>query len=256
MSPRTLDLDFGERAPPRPARPPRQRARAALAVVIALGVALPIVVGVVTFPVQSVRVSGEFVQVSRADVERAVEPLLTPGLVRIDVEALRRAALAVPGVREATVRRVWPDRVEISVIERVAVARWVSGGYIENDGTHFTPADGGARADSLPVLAGPEGSQPRVLDLHSALERVLAPLGMPLGATELTRRGVLYATLHGGPRLVMRPEAVERNAGMYATALAKVMAGRIHEIERVDFRYPTGFAVRMKTDVADSGVRG
>ena len=80
---------------------------------VALGVALPIFAGVITLPVQSVRISGEFVRVSKADIERAVEPLLAPGLFRIDVDALRRAALEVAGVREATVRRVWPDRLEI-----------------------------------------------------------------------------------------------------------------------------------------------
>lgn len=256
MSTGTLDFDFGERAPPRPARRFRRRARALLAVTIALGVVLPIVAGVVTLPLQSVRITGEFFRVSKADIERVVEPLLTPGLVRVDVEALRRAALEVPGVREVTVRRVWPDRLEISVIERIAVARWESGGYLEKDGTHFAPVHGGATADSLPVLAGPEGSQQRVLDLHTALGRVLGPLGMPLMATELTRRGVLYATLHGGPRLVMRPEAVEHNVGRYAKALARVMAGRLHEVERADFRYPTGFAVRMKADVAGSEAQG
>ena len=255
MSTQTIDFDLGERVLPRPARRPRRGARALLAAMIALGVALPIFAGVVTLPVQSVRISGEFVRVSNADIERVVEPLLTPGLIRIDVDALRRAALEVAGVREATVRRVWPDRLEISVIEHVAVARWASGGYLGSDGTHFAP-DGGATAESLPVLAGPEGSQRRMLDLHTALERVLAPLGLPPVATELTRRGVLYASLDGGPRLVMRPDAVERTVETYARTLARVMAGRLHEIERVDLRYPTGFAVRMKTDVAGSEAQG
>ena len=256
MSTRTLDGDPGARVLPRPARLPRRGARALLAVMIALGVAVPIAAGVVTFPVQSVRISGEFVRVSEADIERAVQPLLVPGLIRIDVDALRRAALAVPGVREATVRRAWPDSVEIFVIERVAVARWASGGFLEIDGTYFAPAHGGGPADALPMLAGPEGSQPRVLDLHVALERVLAPLGMPVAATELTGRGVLYATLRDGPRLVMRPEAVRNDVGTYALALARVMAERLHEVERVDFRYPTGFAVRMRTDSAAGEARG
>ena len=255
MSTQTLDFDLGERVLPRPARRPRRGARALLAVMIALGVSLPIIAGVVTFSVQSVRIGGEFVRVSKADIERAVEPLLTPGLIRIDVDALRQAALDVPGVREATVRRVWPDRLEISVIERIAVARWANGGYLESDGTHFAPADG-ATDDSLPMLAGPEGLQRRVLELHAALERVLAPLGIPLVATELTQRGVLYATLHGGPRLVMRPEAVERNVGVYVITLVEVVAGRLHELERVDFRYPTGFAVRMRADIAGSEAPG
>ena len=256
MNTQTLDFDLGERVLPRPARRPRRGARALLAVMVALGVALPIVAGVVTFPVQSVRISGEFARVSKSDIERAVKPLLVPGLIRVDVDALRRAALAVPGVRDVTVRRVWPDRIEIFVIERVAIARWASGGFIEVDGTHFTPADSGAPADSLPLLAGPEGSQQRVLDLHIALERELESLGKPLDGTELTRRGVLYARLQDGPRLVMRPEAVGRNVGTYAKTLARVMAGRLHEIERVDFRYPTGFAVRMRTDIAGSEGRG
>ena len=201
------------------------------------------------------RISGEFVRVSKADIERAVEPLLTPGLIRIDVDALRRAALEVAGVREATVRRVWPDRLEISVIERVAVARWASGGYLGSDGTHFAP-DGGATADSLPVLAGPEGSHRRVLDLHTALERVLAPLGLPLVATELTRRGVLYATLDGGTAPRHAARCGRAHPSRHTEDARKSDAGRLHEIERVDLRYPTGFAVRMKTDVAGSEAQG
>ena len=273
MSTRTLDLDLAGRAldegalhgnalhgsvpeelgPSRPAS--RPAVRALLATLVALGVGLPIAAVVVTLPVHSVRIGGEFVRVSKADIERAVAPLLSPRLVRIDVDALRHAALAVPGVREATVRRVWPDSLEILVVEHVAVARWAGGGYLGSDGTPFTPGGGGV-ADSLPVLTGPAGSQRRVFDLHVALERVLAPLGLAVAATELTVRGVLHATLRNGPRLVMRPAAVERNVEVYANALARVLAGRLHEIERVDLRYPTGFAVRMKTGVSGAKEQG
>ena len=249
MSAQTIDIDLGERVLPRPARRPRRGARALLASMVALGVSVPIIAGVVTLPVQSVRISGEFVRVSRSDIERAVEPLLASGLMSIDLDALRRAALAVPGVREVTVRRVWPDSLEIWVVERVAVARWGRGGYLEIDGTHFAPV-GGASAEVLPVLSGPEGRQRRVLDLYIALARVVEPLGMRIAATDLSPRGVLYATLDEGPRLVMRPEAVERDVETYARTLATVMAGRLHEVERVDLRYPTGFAVRMKADAA------
>ena len=245
----------GERVLPRPVDRVRRAAPAVLAVMVALGVAVPIVAGVVTLPVRSVQISGEFVRVSKADIERAAAPLLVSGLFRVDVEALRHAALAVPGVREATVRRVWPDRVEIFVIERVAIARWAGGGFIEVDGTHFSPADGGEPAEALPLLTGPEGSQQRVLDLHAALERVLVPLGMTPVATELTPRGVLYATLDHGPRLVMRPEAVTSDAGTWARVLARVMAGRLDEVERVDFRYPSGFAVRMQRGDTAAGAQ-
>lgn len=256
MSAPTPEIVLGERVLPRPARPPRRGARAVLASMIALGVAVPIAAGVVNLPVQSVRIGGEFVRVSKADIERAVEPLLARGMFSVDLDELRHAALEVGGVRDARVRRVWPDSLDIWVVERVAIARWASGGYLEVDGTLFGLEDGGGPLDTLPVLAGPEGSERRVLGLHLSLERVLAPLGLPLVATELTRRGVLYATLRDGPRIVMRPEAVARNAGLYARTLARVASGSLHEVERVDFRYPTGFAVRMRTHEAGSEAQG
>ena len=254
MSTQAIGIDLGERVLPRPARRPRRGARALLATMVALGVSVPIIAGVVTLPVQSVKISGEFVHVPRSDIERVVEPLLASGLVRVDLDALRRAALDVPGVRDVTVRRVWPDSVEIWVVERVAVARWGSGGYLEVDGTHFAPI-GGASPEALPVLSGPEDRQRHVLDLHIALARALEPLGMRVGATELSPRGVLYATLEDGPRLVMRPAAVARELETWARTLATVMAGRLHEVERVDLRYPTGFAVRMKAHAAGGGSR-
>ena len=251
MNAPAIDPGAGGGALPRPARRPRRGALAVLAVMVALGVALPIFAGVATWPVRSVRIGGEFTQVSKADIERTVEPLLAPGLLRIDVEALRRVALDVPWVREVTIRRAWPEGLEISVVEHEAVARWAGGGYLERDGVHFRPG-GGTDLDSLPVLAGPEGMQRRVLDLHTALERVLAPLGMRLAATELTPRGVLYASLDGGPRLVMRPGAVEGDVAACARAIAKLMADRLREIDRIDFRYPNGFAVRVRADAAGS----
>ena len=254
MSTQTIDIELGARALPRPVHRPRRGARALLASMIALGVAVPIVAGVVTLPVRSVKISGEFVHVSRSDIERAVEPMLASGLVRIDLDALRRVTLEVPGVREATVRRVWPDGLEIWVVERVAVARWGSGGYLEIDGTHFAPADG-ASVEVLPVLSGPEGRHRQVLDLHIALARALEPFDMRIVATELSPRGVLYATLDNGPRLVMRPAAVDREFETFARTLATVMAGRLHEVSRVDFRYPTGFAVRMKAHAGGGAIR-
>ena len=255
MSTRTIDIDVGERVLPRPARRPRRGARTLLAAMVALGVAVPIFAGLVTLPVQSVRISGEFARVSKSDIERAVAPMLARGLIGIDLDALRQAALGVPGVRDATVRRAWPDGVDIWVVERVPVARWAGGGYLEIDGTHFVPT-GDAADDPLPLLTGPVGSQQRVLDLHIALDRVFAPLGMRIRSSELTPRGVLYATLHEGPRLVMRPDVVEQDVEVYARTLANVMEGRIREIERVDFRYPTGFAVRMRANRAGSEKSG
>ena len=249
------DTDSGARAVAPAGLRLRRAARGAVAVVVVLGVAMPILASVLTRPVQSVRITGEFVQVSRAEIERVVQPLLAPGLLRVDLDALRRAALDLAWVRDVTVRRAWPDALEFAVVERVALARWAGGGFLERDGTHFRPV-GDAGPDSLPVLEGPEDAKRQVLDLHLALERELAPLGMPLAATRLTRRGVLHASLREGPRFVMRADALGGDVETCARTLANVMAGHLHEIESVDLRYPTGFAVRRRTNASTGELRG
>ena len=65
-----------------------------------------------------------------------------------------------------------------------------------------------------------------------------------------------YQSVSSNPRLVMRPDALERNVGLHAKTLARVLAGRLHEVERVDLRYPTGFAVRMKTGASGGKEQG
>ena len=95
MSTPTTGSGIGANAPPPPARRVRRVSRArrsargrrgalaVAAVVVALVVALPILAGVVAQPVRSVRISGEFAQVSKTDFERTVEPLLAPGLLEV-----------------------------------------------------------------------------------------------------------------------------------------------------------------------------
>ncbi|HEY5700826.1 MAG TPA: FtsQ-type POTRA domain-containing protein, partial [Gammaproteobacteria bacterium] len=85
-------------------------------------------------PISSVRIAGEFVNVSRESLQRVVNQFLPSGILRLNVEAVRRAAAEMPWVRRVSVRRIWPDSLHVAVVERVAVARWNDDAYLEADG--------------------------------------------------------------------------------------------------------------------------
>ena len=173
------------------------------------------------------RISGEFVRVAKADIERAWRPCSLRAVShRRGGAAARRArgARSARGDGPAGVagpRRDLRDRAS-------GVARWAGGGSSKSTArTSFpTAARPTSRCRCSP---DPQGSQQRVLDLHIALERVLAPLGMTIRFHRAHSAGsVVRDARTTGRSLVMRPDAAEQqDVQVYARTLAKVMAGRL-----------------------------
>src|SRR5678816_2292351 len=66
------------------------------------------------------------------------------------IDELRAALEQVPWVRRAAVRRVWPDRLEVSLEEQVPLARWGAEALVNTYGERFAGAVGG----ELPLFVG------------------------------------------------------------------------------------------------------
>jgi cell division protein FtsQ len=203
--------------------------------------------------VGSVRVAGEFQRMSRETLESVVRAELDGGgFFAVDVERVRRAARSLPWVREATVRRVWPDSIHIAVTERVPVARWNDSELIEDDGTLFRPAEGVER-HALAGLHGPRGSELRVLEQFKRLATGLGTLAGGVRGVSLSDRGQWEVTFGNGMTLV--PPSPLNLAVLKATAAAlpRILGPRLERAARVDLRYANGFAVRWRDDQTKPG---
>ena len=60
----------------------------------------------------------------RERAERAARAARVGKFFSVDLDAVRRAFESLPWVRKVEVRRLWPDRIEVSIEEHVALARW------------------------------------------------------------------------------------------------------------------------------------
>ena len=205
-------------------------------------------------PIVSVRVAGDLWHTSRHDLEAVVAEHITASLYRVDVDAIREAALSLPWVKETSVRRAWPDSLHLAVIEREPVARWAEGGLVEVTGEVFFP-ESIAAFTHLPLLEGPPDSTSRMLERYWALQTRVHPAGWEITHLVLNRRGSWYAELDGRIGLVMgrqpSTDAVERFVSMFET----VLASRIDELVQVDLRYTNGFAIRWKR-LEDRNIQG
>lgn len=206
------------------------------------------------FPLREMVVAGKTGKVTRAQIEQTARATLAGNFFTVDLESARAAFGKLPWVRKASVRRLWPDGVELALEEHVAVARWKSGvagagdaeggmGRLVNDrGEVFA----GTSDVLLPVFSGPEGSSARLLERHRDLEAALA--GRRVEAVALSAREAWQVRLDGGlvlelgrdqPRHPLA-ERVARFAEYYPAArkTAGISAGV------ADMRYPNGFVLR------------
>lgn len=195
------------------------------------------------FPIRLLKVEGTFERVGREEVAATVAPHAR-GFFETDVAAIRDALVDLPWVRAASVRRVWPDTLHITLIEERALARWAEGGLVNDEGEVFHPPRDDA--GDLPLLAGPPRSAAQVVDYYLALQRELSPLGLKVAHLGMDARRAWELTLSNGIRLTLGNKDADRQVQRFVRFYPRVMAARAAEIEQVDLRYSNGFAVRWR----------
>jgi len=121
--------------------------------------------------IAAVSLSGQR-QVSREEIFAAAGVTENSSLLFLDVLAARTKLEAIPWIAEATVRKLYPDRLQITVTEREAFALWQQQGKIQviaADGTVLaTKVE--QRLAALPFVVG-NGAAPKARDFLAVLDK-------------------------------------------------------------------------------------
>jgi len=194
-------------------------------------------------------------------------PLLRHALSRapgnfftVDLDAVRARFETVPWVRRATARRIWPNRLVVTIEEHRPLALWGDGRLIDTYGELFAANLDEAEEDGpLPELSGPQGSELAVVARYDELRRWLAPLGRSPQAVHLSPRYAWTVRMDDGTTLLLGREqglAIEERVRRWVAVYPRVQAALDPRAEAVDLRYPNGFALRSTAPIAgDAGAR-
>lgn len=192
------------------------------------------------FPLRHVELVTPVRHFQRGALEAAVRQRVRGNFFAADLDALRAQVEALPWVRRAAVRRVWPDRLQISVEEHVALARWGAEELVNTFGERFH----GRAPAGLPLFVAPPGSEARVAYYYLRFAEAVAPLETSLERVVLTPRLAWQLRLANGLHLMLGRDGdaaearLRRFVGAYPALKTKG-----HEY--VDLRYPNGFALRL-----------
>jgi cell division protein FtsQ len=75
------------------------------------------------FAIQNVKISGQS-ETSEVDVLSALDIGTYPSLLTLNLDAAKARIEALPWIKETTLKKLYPDTVEIGVVERDAYATW------------------------------------------------------------------------------------------------------------------------------------
>ena len=191
------------------------------------------------WPVRDVTVHGKLDRTTQAEIEEVLRGRVAGNFFSLDVVEVRNALERLPWVRRAAVRKVWPDRLEATLEEHVALALWGERALVNTFGERFT----GSSEAKLPRFSGPPRSEGEVTRRYARFNEIVAPLGTQVQELILTPRLAWQLKLENGVRLALGrdADAAETRLERFVRTAARGMA----RYDYVDLRYPNGFALRM-----------
>lgn len=194
-------------------------------------------------PLDTVRFDGELGRLQEAELRDAVAGTLDGGFLGIDVALIRRSVEALAWVDTATVRRVWPDALQITIAEQKPVAQWGKQALINAAGQVFQPRQ---RPTGLPQLGGPSGSAERVLSRYREFRSMLAAEGLEPVRLVLDERRAWTVTLANGGVIQLGREAVSARLARMLAAWPQITNSQQGVLALADLRYPNGFSLRWQ----------
>lgn len=198
-------------------------------------------------PVRYVRLEGTVQNVDPTELARVLAPLLEPAYPWVDLDALERAAGSCRWVGDADVSRAWPDTLVVRIEELKPFARRGDGGFLSEQGVRFQGA-GDAAFAHLPLVSGPEGLERQMLTLLKAMNQRLAAQGKRVVELYLSERRAWSFRLDDGLIVHLGRQDPARAFTRFLRVTQLLGPERMQAIQRVDLRYPNGFAVGMKPD--------
>jgi cell division protein FtsQ len=193
------------------------------------------------FALRNVELTGDAKHVTRAQVEAIVANELKGTFFTLNLPHLRRSFEKLPWVREVRLRRHWPDRLEVNVVEHVPLARWGSTALVNVQGDVFQAAYDG----KLPVFVGPPGTSKEIAIQYEFFRRNLSAIGTTPVMVRVSPRRAWQVRLDGGPTLELGREDVEARLARYLEVHERTVGALKRRIDYVDLRYANGFAVRI-----------
>lgn len=247
----------------------------AVGAMLLLGLGLTALLRLPIFTLRVVTVDGDVSRNSAATIRANAITQLAGNFFSMNLARSQKAFEAVPWVRSAVVRRVWPNRLKVTLEEHHAAAYWeqiidhaadktaaaatgkrhasqrdeLETRLVNTAGEVFDANLGDVEDDNLPTLQGPAGQSALMLDMLHRLQSAFDNVQNRIDTLHLSERGSWAVVLDDGAQIELgRGDADEvlARTQRFLSTLAQVTGQYRAPLESADLRYPQGYAVHLR----------
>jgi cell division protein FtsQ len=206
------------------------------------------------FTLHTVRIEGtqqnELRHVNALTIRDQAIPKIGGNFFTANLDQVRLAFESVPWVRKASVQRVWPNKLLVSLEEHEVLGTWGEDGrLISVNGDVFTANLAEAEEDTeLVAFIGPEGSEKEVVAQYRQFKQWFASINLEPEALEYSSRYAWSVILDNGLRVelgkVQDQGGLKRRVDQLIKVYPQLVTRLQDQIVSVDMRYPNGLALQ------------
>jgi cell division protein FtsQ len=190
--------------------------------------------------VNEVVIKGELHRIKREVPDVLVGRVMKGNFFTVDIRKVQSEFEKLPWVRSASIRRIWPDRLEITLEEHVPLAHWGSGVLVNDHGEVFNAEYEG----DLPRFVGPAGSEKEMTAAYLQYQSQLQKVGRRVVEITMSPRRAWSVKLDSGMVLALGRSDAQQRLERFVT-VDKLIPELKDRRGYVDLRYPSGFAVKL-----------
>jgi cell division protein FtsQ len=192
-------------------------------------------------PIQDIQLSGPRTYLDDEQVIAQLKKEFQGSFFELNVNHVQQVVEDFPWIERASIRKDWPNKLKIYVVEQQASAIWNDDLLLNKNGQIFAPKNIIEFESQLPSLYGPGGSEKTALQGYKAMQKLLRTTGLSIEELQLSERFAWQVRLDNQVRLNLgRSQFIDRMQRF--VDLHPLLSRQEKTLEYVDLRYDTGLS--------------
>lgn len=198
-------------------------------------------------PLEGLILQGQLMHTTEEEIRSAILSGEVGSFFTADVDDIRARIEALPWIFSASIRKEWPGRLRVFVVEQDPIAIWNDGALINVYGQIFF-ADPKPFYQVLPELLGPDHAHQDVLEQFQQMRDLLRIAEMEIIRVQLSERYSLQVWLAQDIELRLGREARLERIQRFMDVYPLIIGESSRPVEYADLRYDTGIAIGWRTE--------